>query len=81
MAKSQFDVQFARVGRFVKRHSARFRTAEIRVLSDFIQVDFRTADVVREFPDGSDEVIMFAEGGFIVIRCCFHIEDEKEDAK
>lgn len=78
MAKSQFDVQFARVGRFIKRHSARFPSAMVRVFSDCIRVDFRTADVVREIPDGSDEVIMFADGGFIVIRCCFYYEEEKE---
>ena len=78
MKKSQFDVQFARVGRFIKRNSPRFRTAEIRVFSDCIQVDYKTADVVRELPEGSDRVILFAEGGFIIIRCSFYIEEEKE---
>lgn len=79
MINSQFDVQFARVGHFIKRNSPRFRTAEVRVFSDYIQVDYKTSDVVRTLPEGSDEVILFADGGFIVIRCCFYVKDEKED--
>lgn len=78
MINKNFDVQFARVGRFIKSNSPRFRTAEVRVYSDYIQVDFKTADVVRALPEGSDEVILFADGGFIVIRCCFYFQEEKE---
>lgn len=78
MINKNFDVQFARVGNFIKRNLPRFRTAEVRIFSDYIQVDYKTSDVVRALPEGSDEVILFAESGYIVIRCCFYYDDEKE---
>lgn len=81
MINSQFDVQFARVGNFIKRNLPRFRTAEVRIFSDYIQVDYKTTDVVRSLPEGCDEIILFADLGNIVIRCCFYYEEEKEDAK
>lgn len=81
MINENFDVQFVRVGNFIKRNLPRFRTAEVRIFSDYIQVDYKTSDVVRALPEGSDEVILLAEKGYIVIRYCFYYDDEKEDAK
>lgn len=78
MRNENFDVKFARVGNFIKRNLPRFRTAEVRIFPDYIQVDYKTSDIVRALPEGSDEVILFAESGYIVIRCCFYYEEERE---
>lgn len=78
MAVPQFDVQFARVGEFVRSYQNVYGSGSIRVFSDFIQVDFRTHHVVRRLPEGYDEMHLFAENDALVIRCSFYFQEEKE---
>lgn len=78
MSYPQFDVQFARVGKFVRRYQNVFGSAVVRVFSDYIQVDFKTHNVLRSFPEGADEMHLYPEDNAIVIRCCFYCQDEEE---
>lgn len=81
MSYPKFDVQFVRVGQFVRRYRNMFSTPAVRVYDDVIQVDFKTCHILRSFPEGADQMHLFPEDNAIVIRCLFYYEDEKENAK
>ena len=81
MINKSFDEQFKLVGQFVRKYGEEF-SSEVKIFSDFIQVDFKRSRVLRSLPKvNSDEVIMFADGGTLILRYCFYYQDEKEDAQ
>lgn len=77
MAKLNLEQAMIQAAQCVRKYKHLSRSAEILVFTESLDVRFRTADVVREFPKDGDELRVWAENGDVVMAVSFNFEEEE----
>lgn len=78
MAKLNLEQALIQAAQCVRKYKHNVTNTEIKIYSGYIDVCFRTAAVVREFPKDGDDLRVWADGQDVVVTVSFYFGDEEE---
>lgn len=77
MAKLNLEQALIQAAQCVRKYKHNVTTTEIKIYSDYVDVYFRTAAVVREFPKEGSDMRVWADNHDVVVAVTFNFEEEE----
>lgn len=77
MAKLNLEQALIQAAQCVRKYKKNVISTEILVFTDSVDVRFRMAAVVREFPKDGDDLRVWANDNDVIVAVSFNFEEEE----